>query len=78
VKCPCLYSDAAPMCRAEGEALRIPSSEQLASYCLTARYRRCELFRRFLVSLGERPERWRSLTDAYGARAPAARRLKGE
>ena len=78
MKCPCLYSDAAPMCRAEGDALRIPSAEQLASHCLTAQYRRCEVYRRFLTALAERPERWRSDTAAYGAKAESSRRSRGE
>jgi hypothetical protein len=81
VKCPCLYSDAAPICRAEGDAMRIPSAEQLVSHCLTAHYRRCEVFRRFLVALAERPERWRRSTAAnYGTDTPecppAERRVK--
>ena len=48
VKCPCLYSDVAPICRAEMMALRIPSPEQLARFCTTGRHQRCELYRRFL------------------------------
>lgn len=48
------------MCRAEGDALRIPSPEHLASHCLSAHYRRCAVFRQFLTTLAERPERWRS------------------
>jgi hypothetical protein len=79
VKCPCLYSDAAPMCRAEGDALRIPSPEQLASHCLSTQYRRCEVFRSFLTSLAERPERWRSTTTTFGADTRRPRRFtKGE
>jgi hypothetical protein len=46
--------------------MRIPSAEQLTVHCLTAQYRRCEVFRRFLVALTERPERWRSNTASYG------------
>ncbi len=61
-RCPCLYSEEAPICRAEGDAIRIPSAEHLASHCLTAQHRRCEVFRRFLTMLAERPERWRSTT----------------
>jgi hypothetical protein len=78
VKCPCLYSDAAPICRAEGDAMWIPSAEQVASYCLTAQYRRCDVFRRFLVALAERPERWRSTLTGYGADVQRPRRLRGE
>lgn len=74
MKCPCLYSDAAPMCRAEGDALRIPSAEQLATHCLTAQYRRCDVYRRFLTALAERPERWRSDNTAYGTGAKRTRR----
>jgi hypothetical protein len=48
VKCPCLYSDVAPICRAETMALRIPSPEQLARFCTTGRHQRCDLYRRFL------------------------------
>ena len=77
MKCPCLYSDAAPMCRAEGDGMRIPAAEELAAYCLTAHYRRCEVFRRFLVALAERPERWRSIT-AYETGGDRSRKLKGE
>ena len=77
MKCPCLYSDAAPMCRAEGDALRIPSAEHLASHCLTPHYRRCEVYRRFLTTLAERPERWRSDSAAYGTKA-GSRRSRGE
>ena len=77
VKCPCLYSDAAPICRAEGDAIRIPAAEELAAYCLTPHYRRCEVFRRFLVALAERPERWRSIT-AYETGSDRSRKLKGE
>jgi hypothetical protein len=69
VMCPCLYSDAAPICRAEIDAMRIPSAEHLASYCLTAQYRRCHVFRSFLSALAERPERWRSTTTAYSRRS---------
>ena len=78
VKCPCLYSDAAPICRAEGDAMRIPSAEQLASHCLTSHYRRCDVFRRFLIALAERPERWRSPVTAYGTDASRPRRMRGE
>lgn len=78
MKCPCLYSDAAPICRAEGDAMRIPSAEQLASHCQTAHYRRCDVYRRFLVALAERPERWRSTGTDYGADMPRPRPIKGE
>lgn len=58
--------------------MRIPSAEQLAAHCLTSQYRRCEVFRRFLVALAERPERWRSSTTAYGTDTSRPRRLRGE
>jgi len=62
------------MCRAEGDALRIPSAEQLANHCLTAQYRRCEVYRRFLTALAERPERWLSTAETYGASTERIRR----
>jgi hypothetical protein len=58
--------------------MRIPSAEQLASHCLTPHYRRCDVFRRFLVALTERPERWRSTVTAYGTDTSRPRRMKGE
>ena len=58
--------------------MRIPSAEQLASHCLTTHYRRCDVFRRFLAALAERPERWRSTTVAYGTDGVGPRRAKGE
>ena len=78
MKCPCLYSDAAPICRAEGDAMRIPSAEQLAGHCMTTQYRRCDVFRRFLSLLAERPERWRSTASEYGADGQRQRRMRGE
>jgi hypothetical protein len=58
--------------------MRIPSAEQLASHCLTPQYRRCEVFRRFLNALAERPERWRSTAGEYGADGQRPRRMRGE
>ena len=78
MKCPCLYSDAAPICRAEGDAMRIPSAEQLVSHCLTAQYRRCDVFRRFLTALSERPERWRSSAGEFGTDHERQRRMRGD
>jgi hypothetical protein len=57
--------------------MRIPAAEELSTYCLTAHYRRCEVFRRFLLALAERPERWRSITE-FGAGTDRLRRLKGD
>ena len=57
--------------------MRIPAAEELATYCLTAQYRRCEVFRRFLVALTERPERWRSITE-FGAGTNRSRKLRGD
>jgi len=48
MKCPCLYSSIAPICSADTETMRVPTSEQLARGCLTEQHRRCEIFRRFL------------------------------
>ena len=59
VKCPCLYSAVTPICRADTESMRIPSAGHLNRFCLTEHYRRCELYRRFLGMLAEKPERWR-------------------
>ena len=78
MKCPCLKNDVAPICRADGDAMHIPSSEQLAGYCLTPNYRRCQLFRRFLVALTETPERWRSNPADYGAAGRTRRGDKGD
>ncbi len=58
--------------------MRIPSAEQLASHCLTPHYRRCEVFRRFLIALAERPERWRSAGGEYGTDVQRQRRSRGE
>ena len=39
--------------------MRIPSAAHLNRFCLTEHYRRCDLYRRFLGMLAEKPERWR-------------------
>jgi len=57
--------------------MRIPSAEQLASYCMTTQYRRCDIFRQFLTTLAERPERWPAVT-AFGTGPQRVRNLKGE
>lgn len=83
VRCPCLYSDAAPICRADAGALLVPSAEQLARYCRTSRYRRCDTFKGFIGALAQQPERWRSprtvspLDDLPTQTAPS-RAVKGE
>ena len=69
VKCPCLYSTAAPICRADMESMRIPPVVHLNRYCLTEHYRRCDLYRRFLETLAHEPGRWR----VQGIRGGAAR-----
>jgi len=40
--------------------MRIPSAAHLNRFCLTEHYRRCDLYRRFLGMLAEKPERWRA------------------
>jgi hypothetical protein len=49
--CPCLYSQDAPLCRADTVAMRVPSPEQMDRFCTTERYRRCEFFRAFVGTL---------------------------
>jgi hypothetical protein len=58
--------------------MRIPSAEQLMSHCLTSNYRRCDVYRRFLTVLSERPERWRTTPAEFGADAQRQRRAKGD
>ena len=67
VKCPCLYSTAAPICRADTESMRVPPVVHLNRFCLTERYRRCDLYRRFLETLAHEPERWRVQGPGSGA-----------
>lgn len=59
MKCPCLYSEAAPICRADMDAMRVPSPGQMSRFCTTDQYRRCDMFRSFLGQLSTKPERWR-------------------
>ena len=61
MKCPCLYSSVAPICRADTESMRIPPTVHLNRFCLSEHYRRCDLYRRFLGILAEKPENWRAL-----------------
>lgn len=63
MKCPCLYSEVAPICRAETVAMHVPSSSHLNRFCVTEHYRRCDLFRQFLTELSETPERWRAVDE---------------
>lgn len=60
MKCPCLYSEQAPICRGDAEAMRVPAAEHLARFCLTDQYRRCAIFRVFLGTMVAQPSRWRS------------------
>src|SRR5256885_16339123 len=60
-RCPCLNSGAAPICRADPESMQIPPTVHLNRFCLTEHYRRCDLYRRFLEILAEKPEKWRAL-----------------
>ena len=41
--------------------MRIPPTVHLNRFCLTEHYRRCDLYRRFLEILAEKPEKWRAL-----------------
>ena len=50
LKCPCLYDEGAPICRADSEALRVPTQHQLNTLCTSGEHRRCLLYRRFLKS----------------------------
>lgn len=60
MKCPCLYSESAPVCLADSDAMRVPPADDLNRYCLTKHYRRCEFFHRFLETILASPERWTS------------------
>lgn len=60
MKCPCLYSESAPICLADTDAMRVPPADDLNRYCLTRHYRRCEFFHRFLELILVSPERWTS------------------
>ena len=70
MKCPCLYSSVAPICRVDTESMRIPPTVHLNRFCLSEHYRRCDLYRRFLGILAEKPEKWRALR-ARGERTGA-------
>jgi len=64
VKCPCLFSAVAPICRADTDAMRIPSVEHRNRFCLCDQHRRCDLFRRFLRNLAAKPDQWRARVPA--------------
>ena len=53
--CPCLYSDAAPICRADLKALHVPLRAHLDRFCRRPRYRRCDLYRAWLETLRASP-----------------------
>ena len=67
VKCPCLYSTAAPICRADLESMHVPPLVHLNRFRLTEHYRRCDLYRRFLEMLTHEPGRWRVQGPGNGA-----------
>src|SRR5205823_9778763 len=58
VKCPCLYSTAAPICRADLESMHVPPLVHLNRFCLTEHYRPCVPYRPFLELLPPEPGRW--------------------
>ena len=64
MKCPCLFSTVAPICRADTEAMRIPSVDHRNRFCLCDQHRRCDLFRRFLRNLAAKPDQWRARAGA--------------
>jgi hypothetical protein len=55
-----LFSAVAPICRADTDAMRIPSVEHRNRFCLCDQHRRCDLFRRFLRNLATKPDQWRA------------------
>jgi len=72
-KCPCLYSESAPICRADMGAMCVPSHAQIKRVCMTEHYRRCDMFRSFLAQLAVKPERWRA-ADPVERPAPQPQR----
>jgi len=52
--------------------MRIVAPAEREELCLSDQHRRCPLFREFLETLAERPERWRT-TDVGAGRAPRRR-----
>ena len=70
MKCPCLYGEEAPICRADTEAMRIPVAEHLARFCSTEQYRRCDVFRAFVQTLTIRSKRPRHLGQGGAAERP--------
>ena len=53
--CPCLFSDGAPLCRADLKYLHVPPRAHLARYCRQPRYRQCPLYRTWLETLRKAP-----------------------
>ena len=56
--CPCLYSDDAPLCRAELQCLHVPPRSHLERYCSRPEYRRCALYRAWLATIEVAPDGW--------------------
>lgn len=65
--CPCLYSDDAPLCRADLKCLHVPPRSHLARYCRQPEYRRCALYRAWLSTLEAAPDRWAADLGALDA-----------
>ena len=70
MRCPCLYGETAPVCRADTEALRIPAPDHLSRFCLSAYHRRCDVYRHFLGVLVAKPDSWRVKRAGIPAKAP--------
>jgi hypothetical protein len=64
--CPCLYSDDAPICRADLKYLHIPPRSHLARYCRRPGYRECSLYRTWLETLGKAPDRSNGNGNGHG------------
>jgi len=74
--CPCLFSDDAPLCRADLKYLHVPPRSHLARYCRQPQYRQCPLYRAWLETLREAPDRWNGdavVFDADGGTGLAPR-----
>ena len=55
--CPCLYDDAAPLCRADVKALHVPTRAYIERVCGRPKYRQCTLYRAWLNTAGAASER---------------------